>query len=211
MSKYLILSLLTLLPACKNDDARKHATLSNCKATKQSQHSFPGTSSADFFKMHFDFGVFTNLEEGIKCSKALSKPLFIMFVHNPPTGIFKSIQKSYREQLAYYFSCKKCQDLIRRKSIPVLLHTDNVYDTANIQSKLTESKVLLNKIIANSENPHLDSTFVLSKDTLINRSIQIVTTASLSHPNYVLLTPDGEILAKYGDLENPLIEALERY
>lgn len=152
-----------------------------------------------FFADYFQLKFLTNLEDAINCSKSTKRPIFIMFVNHPLSGIFESIKRSYQNQISYLFNCRTCMKTISEEYLPVLLYTDIDSKTEFDEISNPESQKLLNEIIelnSLNENEQLNSkTKYYGK---FCQKLQIAATKSNSTPKYLIIKNTEQIELKYG-------------
>jgi len=193
------IALLITTASCKND---QNLPIQVCNIEEQNIHS-------KFFKKHFELNFLSNLEEAINCSKEINKPIFIMFVHSPLSGILNTVKKNYKNQVSYLFDCKKCLKIINREYIPVLLHTDIRSKVEFDEESNIKSQALLDKIIIMNQ---------LNENKLLNtkskyygkfhQKIQIAATQSSSTISYLIINQNEQLMTTFGSQKESLYSVL---
>lgn len=192
---------MLVIVSCKNDQSLLTQV---CNIEDQNVHS-------KYFEKYFELNFLSNLEEAINCSKLTNKPIFIMFVSAPASGIPETIKKSYKNQVSYLFGCKSCLKIINREYIPVLLHIDITLKLEFDEKANIQSQILLDEII--TKNQLNDNRQLNTKSKYygnFHQKIQIAATQSLSTPNYLIINQNEQLVTKFGSNKESLYAILTK-
>lgn len=158
-----------------------------CNCTSQSDKSQSAKPEFEFDERINELvGVkcLTKLEEAVQTSESTGKPIFLMFITHPLSGIRETIHKSYKLQLSYILDDKFAIHFVQKHFIPVVLYLD---DDGTLSS--THHELAL-QIIKKNNGSLIDIKNPTKKK--VNQKLQIALTHNNSIPGYCLIKADGE-------------------
>lgn len=94
------------------------------------------------------------LEEAIRISESTRKPIFMMFMSHPLSGIRETIHKNYKQQLSYILNDNFAKHLVQNNFIPVVLYLDDDGTLSNAHLELALRIIQKNNgITSDLKNP----------------------------------------------------------